>query len=44
MLHAIKEYWFAADHLALPLRDSKPFWKKVMEQNEATGWQVRKMF
>ena len=40
MLHAIKEYWFAADHLALPLRDSKPFWKKVMEQNEATGWQA----
>ena len=41
MLHAIKEYWFAADHLALPMRDSKPFWKKVMEQNEQTGWQVR---
>lgn len=40
MLHAIKEYWFAADHLALPLRDSKPFWKKVLEQNEQTGWQA----
>ncbi|CAK9080778.1 DUF4116 domain-containing protein [Durusdinium trenchii] len=40
MLHAIREYWFAADHLTLPLRESKPFWRKVLEQNERTGWQA----
>jgi len=40
MLHAILMYWFTADHLTLPLRDSKPFWRKVIEQSPATGWQA----
>ncbi|CAJ1330620.1 unnamed protein product [Effrenium voratum] len=39
MLYAIKEFWFCADHVAMPLRDSWAFWRKVIESSEV-GWQA----
>eukprot|EP00933_Yihiella_yeosuensis_P005839 TRINITY_DN110430_c0_g1_i1.p1 TRINITY_DN110430_c0_g1~~TRINITY_DN110430_c0_g1_i1.p1 ORF type:complete len:453 (-),score=113.90 TRINITY_DN110430_c0_g1_i1:117-1274(-) len=38
MLQAIKESWFAAEYVELPMCLDKRFWQRVMEENTLTGW------
>mmetsp|Transcript_43311 Transcript_43311/g.77825 ORF Transcript_43311/g.77825 Transcript_43311/m.77825 type:complete len:424 (-) Transcript_43311:81-1352(-) len=40
MLSCVKAKWFAAEHILAPLRESKNFWRRVIQQDEENGWQA----